>query len=148
MPLNQVVEEIKLVFASKITQKRIIVRNQVSKDVVAYGDPQMIEIMLRNLIANAMKYTYPGGSITVAGECNNQGLVITITDRGTGIEHGDLPKLFRLDTKFSQEGTAGEKGTGLGLILCQALAANNNGTIRLESEIGRGTTVTVQLPAA
>jgi signal transduction histidine kinase len=146
--LSQVVEEIKLVFASNITQKRIIVRNQVPKDVVAYGDPQMIEIMLRNLITNAMKYTYPGGSITIAGECNNQGLSITITDRGTGIEHDDLAKLFRLDTKFSQEGTAGEKGTGLGLILCQALIANNNGTIRLESEIGRGTTVTVQLPAA
>jgi signal transduction histidine kinase len=72
----------------------------------------------------------------------------TKPDRGTGIEKDDLPKLFRMDTKFSQEGTSGEKGTGLGLILCQELITRNQGTIHLESEVGRGTTVTIQLPAA
>jgi signal transduction histidine kinase len=144
--LRDLVEDIKLGLASNITQKRLIVRNQVEKDVVAYADRQMLEIILQNLVSNAMKYSYPGGSITISGQMNGDEAALTIADRGTGIEADDLPKLFRLDARFSKEGTDGEKGTGLGLILCQALMEKNHGTLDLESEIGRGTTVTIKTP--
>jgi signal transduction histidine kinase len=106
----------------------------------------MLEIILQNLVSNAMKYSYPGGSITISGQMNGDEAALTIADRGTGIEADDLPKLFRLDARFSKEGTDGEKGTGLGLILCQALMEKNHGTLDLESEIGRGTTVTIKTP--
>lgn len=144
--LRDLVEDIKLGFASNITQKRLIVRNQVEKEVVAYADRQMLEIILQNLVSNAMKYSYPGGNITISGQMNEHEAVLTIADRGTGIAADELPKLFRLDARFSKEGTDGEKGTGLGLILCQALMEKNHGTLQLESEIGRGTTVTIKSP--
>ncbi len=144
--LRDLVEEIKLGLAPDITQKRLIIRNQLEKDVVAHADRQMLRMVLHNLISNAMKYSYPGGSVTVTGQMNGQEAILTIADRGIGIEADDLPKLFRLDARFSKEGTDGEKGTGLGLILCQALIEKNNGALKLESEIGRGTTVAVNIP--
>lgn len=146
LSLRDLVEAIKLELASQITHKRLIVSNQVSTDVVAYGDKQMLSIVLQNLISNAMKYSYPGGNITINGQNNDHEVTLTIADRGTGIEPDDLPKLFRLESRFSKEGTDGEKGTGLGLILCQALIEKNSGAVQLESEIGRGTTVTVKIP--
>lgn len=144
--VRDLIEEIKLGQASDITQKRLIVRNQLEKHVVAHADRQMLIMVLQNLISNAMKYSYPGGSITVSGQTNGQTVAVTIADRGLGIEAEDLPKLFRLDTRFSKLGTGGETGTGLGLILCQTLVEKNAGTLTLESEIGRGTTVTVKMP--
>lgn len=148
LPLGPLVEEIKLSMAPEITQKRLIVRNQLDTSVVAQADRAMLIMILQNLISNAMKYSYPGGSITVTGQTNGQGASVIVADRGTGIDADDLPKLFRLDTRFSTAGTAGETGTGLGLILCQALAEKNQGTLHIESEIGRGTTVTVTMPTA
>jgi two-component system, sensor histidine kinase and response regulator len=147
LSVRDLVDEIKLSLASNLTHKRLIVRNQVEKDVAAYGDKPMLALALHNLITNAMKYSYPGGSITVSGQMNEHRAIVTIADRGTGIDGADLPKLFRLDTRFSTPGTNGETGAGLGLILCQALVEHHQGDVRLESEVGRGTTVTVAMPA-
>jgi signal transduction histidine kinase len=74
-------------------------------------------------------------------------LELTVSDRGVGIEEDDLPKLFHIDQKLIAEGTAGEKGTGLGLVVSKALIEKHGGEILIESEIGRGTTCTLRLPA-
>jgi two-component system sensor histidine kinase/response regulator len=145
--LTQLVEENKLVFASNATEKRLTLKNQVPKEIVAYADQLMLDMIIRNLISNAMKFSYPGGIITIVAHQNGSVIELMVSDRGIGIEEEDLPKLFHIDRKLVTEGTAGEKGTGLGLVVSKALIEKHGGEILIESEVGRGTTCTLRLPA-
>lgn len=145
--ISPILEENKLLFASQITQKRITVKNQVSKTVQVYADHRMFDTVVRNLLSNAIKFSYPGSIVTFSAAHDAPDVVVTVADRGTGITETDLPKLFQVDQKFSTPGTAGEQGTGLGLILCKALLEKHGGSIAISSEVGRGTTCTLRLPA-
>jgi signal transduction histidine kinase len=107
----------------------------------------MMDTVLRNLLSNALKFTHQGGKIQVSAQPNGAHVDIMVADTGTGIPKEDLPRLFRIDIKYSHHGTAGEEGTGLGLILCKDLVEKNNGRIWVESIPRKGTTFTIRLPA-
>ncbi|NTW23454.1 MAG: HAMP domain-containing histidine kinase, partial [Lentimicrobium sp.] len=115
--------------------------------ITLFADLNMLRTALRNLLSNAVKFSFPGGVIKVKTKVISRNLSITITDEGTGIEAQLLKKLFSLNEEVSAtKGTANEKGTGLGLILCREFVERNGGTISVESEVGKGSTFTIELP--
>ncbi|MCP4403471.1 MAG: hybrid sensor histidine kinase/response regulator [bacterium] len=143
---NTILRNIDL-FSAMANQKDLTLRNSVPDDVSVYGDLKMVDTIVRNLIANALKFTHPGGSINVSARHHEARVEISVTDTGIGISAENTPKLFRIDTRFKHLGTAREKGTGLGLILCKEFVERHHGEIWLESEVGKGTTFTFTLPA-
>jgi signal transduction histidine kinase len=106
----------------------------------------MLNTIVRNLISNALKFTDTEGSITIATILREQEVEIAVSDTGCGIDEDGLTKLFRIDTTYTNTGTAGEQGTGLGLILCKELVEQNKGQIWVESEVEKGTTFRFTLP--
>ena len=106
----------------------------------------MIKTIFRNLISNAIKYTYKGGRVTIDIQQNNDFLEISVTDTGIGIDDDKIDRLFSVTRSFKTLGTGNEPGTGLGLILCKEFITYHNGFISAKSSSGRGTTFTVKLP--
>ncbi len=145
--LDEIVTYNMRLFASNAKHKQIALINQVPKGTIACADKHMIETVMRNLLSNAVKFTYHGGAITVSAHQNEKSVDLAVSDTGTGIPQEEISQLFRIDVKYSNVGTAGEEGTGLGLILCKNLVEKNGGKIWIESEIEHGTTFTIRLPA-
>ena len=115
---------------------------------IVFSDSNMTDTIIRNLLSNAVKYTLPEGeiSIKVIIEKKSNQIKTVISDTGIGIPADMIGKLFSLDRSFSTEGTAGETGTGLGLILCKEFIEKNNGKIWAESVEGKGSVFTFTLP--
>ncbi len=146
MPLGNMIARNINLFSAMANQKQLTLRNSLSDDVGVYGDFNMVDTVVRNLISNALKFTHLGGSIDVSARQHEAMVEISVADTGIGISAENIPKLFRIDTKFKHLGTAREKGTGLGLILCKEFVERHNGKIWVESEIGKGTMFKFTLP--
>ena len=146
LDIEVLVRENVVLFTSKAEQKQILLTSSVQKNTRSYVDYNMINTVLRNLLSNALKFTNAGGTVDVFVTRIGDNVEIAVSDTGIGIVAADLPKLFRIEDKNTHRGTAGEEGTGLGLILCQELVKQNGGTIRVESEEGKGTTFTFTVP--
>ncbi|WP_430814791.1 sensor histidine kinase [Carboxylicivirga sp. RSCT41] len=130
-------------------EKKCVHLNADLKEVCkAYADSQMINTVLRNLINNALKFTEPGNEVLVSLRQEGQFLEVEVKDQGVGIAAENMDKLFRIDVKYKTTGTSGEKGTGLGLILCHEFILKNNGAIWCESEVGKGTSFFFTVPCA
>jgi signal transduction histidine kinase len=129
-------------------EKRIdIVTTLSTAEETICADGDMIRAVLRNLVANAIKFSREGDTITLSAT-ERQGLIeLAVQDTGMGVKQEDLDKLFRV-SGFTTPGTANEKGTGLGLVLCKEFVEKNQGTIKVESTLGMGTTFTIHLPSA
>ncbi|SDS08726.1 Signal transduction histidine kinase [Formosa sp. Hel1_31_208] len=128
----------------KVEQKRIVLIDESHRDFV-YADKSMIEIVIQNLITNAVKFTRVGDVITVSNSDHDGKCLICIEDTGVGISRENLDKLFQSGT-FSTRGTENEKGTGLGLTICKELVELNKGRIWAESTLNVGTKFYVELP--
>jgi len=128
----------------KVEQKRIILIDESRRDFI-FADRSMIEIVIQNLIMNAVKFTRVGNSITVSNSDHNGKSLICIEDTGVGISKENIDKLFKSGS-FTTRGTSNEKGTGLGLSICKELVELNNGRIWVESTPGIGTKFYVELP--
>lgn len=105
-----------------------------------------ITTVVRNLISNAIKFTPEGGVITLTSSAKEKSVVVSIADNGVGMSEDVMQKLFRIDAKHTTKGTADEKGTGLGLILCREFIEKNSGRIWVESQAGKGSTFFFELP--
>ena len=127
-------------------KKKISVEIVCDEFLKAVLDREMIAIVLRNLISNAMKFSTVGGKILVTALLEIDQIKISIIDYGVGISDDIIPKLFRLDENISTVGTNGEQGSGMGLILCNDIVKKHNGEISVRSKEGRGSTFTIQIP--
>ena len=127
-------------------QKAITLTQAVNPSLLGMADHKMIDAVVRNLISNAIKFTNSGGTIEVSGNDDGAFMTIAVKDNGVGIGEQFLPKLFRIDEQYRRTGTANERGTGLGLILCKEFVERNGGEIRVESKIGNGSTFSFTLP--
>jgi signal transduction histidine kinase/ligand-binding sensor domain-containing protein len=145
--INQLVEQNIILLSESLTDKKINVRKELKESYDVYADPNMINTVIRNLLSNAIKYTNPGGEILIGCIRKDSKIEVSIRDTGTGMTPEVLDKLFRVDANFSSEGTQGETGTGLGLILCNEFVTKNGGTISVESSPGKGSKFTFTLPA-
>ena len=112
------------------------------------GQRDMLAAVIRNLVSNAVKFTLPGGTVTVAARSVDAGVEISVTDTGVGMSPGKVEDLFRLDRRASTAGTAGERGSGLGLLLCRDLVERQGGILEVRSAVDRGTAFRFSLPEA
>jgi signal transduction histidine kinase len=114
--------------------------------VTLYTDPDRLELVLTNLMDNAMDYTNPGGAITLSCVVDLGAVNISIADAGQGIEPEFLPRIFERFYRAGKPRSTGRGGAGLGLSICKELVETLGGRIRVESLPGKGTTFTVTLP--
>ena len=126
--------------------KGIRFKYSLRDEVHAYGDREMISTVLRNLINNAVKYSRKGGVVDIHIIEEDESLEVLVRDQGIGMSKDVAEKIFRIDEKYKSPGTMGEKGTGLGLILCKEFMEINKGRIWCESKEGSGTTFHITIP--
>lgn len=126
--------------------KGINLKLEIEEKLSILVDRDMFETIMRNLISNAIKYSYSGGSITLSAVEENEFVKISVMDSGVGIKEDNLKKLFSFNNHFTTKGTNEEKGTGLGLLICKEMIEKNGGSIKVESAEGKGTTFSFTLP--
>ena len=136
-------DKVKLI-EQRLDSKGIDLIDHSLRDFV-YADRSMFEIVIQNLLANAVKFCKKGDSITISNHISNGSCIISIADTGIGISKENIDKLFKSNS-FTTIGTSNEKGTGLGLSICKELVELNHGKIWVESNLNVGTTFYVQLP--
>ena len=126
--------------------KRIIINNSIKVSTFIVADNNMITTIIRNLISNAINYTFENGEISINAIIHSDYIQISVKDTGMGMTQENIQKLFRIDTHIVSVGTNMEKGTGLGLILCKEFVEKHRGRIWVESDYGKGSTFLFTLP--
>ncbi|MBX2906097.1 MAG: tetratricopeptide repeat-containing sensor histidine kinase [Taibaiella sp.] len=129
-------------------EKRIKIENEVSPSAAAMADAGDIDVIARNLLSNALKFTPSGGVVQITTTRADGKLLLTVKDTGIGMDAERLGKLFSLEHQLSTSGTAGEQGMGIGLLMSTEFAKANGGAITAESTPGEGSAFTLELPAA
>ncbi len=143
---NQIIEETLAPLQEAINQKSIQIQKQILVFSKVFTDKQFLQIIIRNLVVNAIKYSVKGGTITIIMDRKINQLVIRIADNGVGIDKERLSTLFNNDVNNSTRGTADEKGSGLGLQICKDLIEKYGGSIHVESEPNKETIFIIQTP--
>lgn len=132
--------------SEQAASKKISLTSNISDSRFVFADRNMLEIIFRNLLTNAIKYTHEEGEIFV-DSCDSDGFVcFSIKDNGVGMDKETKANIFNINAVRSQKGTKGEKGTGLGIGLCKEFVEKHNGFIEIESEPGVGTIFRINLP--
>ena len=146
LDLNYLASSTVEVLHAMAEQKQIALRNEIRNHFWVNADYYMTTTVMRNLLSNALKFTPSGGEIILSSRQGERDIEVSVSDTGVGMTPEVIAKLFRIDAHHTTAGTAGEHGSGLGLILCHDLARKNGGTILVESEVGKGTTFRFNLP--
>ncbi len=144
--INHIVTSIFQLLKSNAFRKNITLVNNTNPDNIAYADENMIYSVLNNLISNAIKFTHHGGEIIVSSREEGDKIITTVRDNGVGMEKEQIDNLFALNQSFTTPGTAKEKGTGLGIILCRDFINKNFGKLWVESKPGEGSEFSFSLP--
>lgn len=131
---------------SNAEEKGISIENQVSDAIYVHADANMVKTILRNLIANGIKFSHSGNKVVIQAEETSNNVEISVVDEGVGIEQDALEKVLDKQSTYTTFGTDGEKGSGLGLDLCIDFVEMHGGTIGVESEPGQGSVFTFTLP--
>lgn len=143
---REVLDEVLEILSPHANEKDIAINVTVEDDSIVLADINMIKTVMRNLITNAIKFTNKGGHVDVKVKNVNGSAVITVSDNGIGISADDLKKLFDYSQVRSTVGTASEKGSGLGLVLCKEFVEKHYGKLWVESEKGSGSSFSFTLP--
>lgn len=143
--LRKIVDE-NIQLLTSLQTKQIKLINHVPENVFGFADSNTVNLVIRNLITNAIKFTNDGGEIAITAEGNDHRLMIGVHDNGIGIKPDVQEMLFDKTSPYTTRGTANEKGTGLGLILCKEFVEKNGGTIWVESAENKGSTFWFTLP--
>lgn len=146
--ITEVLNENQSLLQAQARQKQITVTQRFAQAMSVRAHRNSIQTVVRNLVSNAIKFTPAGGQITLDLQVTGRMARVSITDTGVGMSPEVIQKLFRIDTKHSTKGTAEEKGTGLGLILCKDFVEKNGGTIGVDSKPGQGSVFYFTVPLA
>jgi len=133
-------QEVTSLLEQSAKNKEITIINEVKPQTMVFADEKSTSVVFRNLLTNALKFTYKGGTIKIQAEEKETEYNILVTDNGVGMTEEKISTLFSITDKTSEPGTNNETGTGLGLILCKEFIERNNGKIRVESQPGKGST--------
>ena len=144
--LFNIAEDTLELFHSGASAKKINLTSNILPKCFIYADRNMVKTVVRNLVSNAIKFTYANGNILLNVEDKDKEIELTISDDGMGMSQHVLDKLFDLDTKHLIKGTNNETGTGLGLILCKEFIEKNKGSLKVESAPGKGSTFRITFP--
>jgi two-component system, sensor histidine kinase and response regulator len=145
LDINSLVEEVLQLLRIQADAKRVRVERKISLPVYAYADKDMINLVVRNLVSNAIKFTPMGGCITVGTGEHDGFSEVFVRDTGRGISREEMRKINE-NSFYSTRGTSSEAGTGLGLMLCKEFLERNQGRLMIESEPGQGSTFSFTLP--
>lgn len=143
--IHKIVDE-NIQLLKSIPNKQISLHNEVAPDTIGFADSNTVNLVIRNLITNAIKFTNDGGTVVIAAKDDDTQWVISVEDNGVGMKDDVLKILFDKTAPYTTRGTANEKGTGLGLILCKEFVEKNGGRIFVESEEGRGSKFSFTIP--
>lgn len=146
--LSPLVEEVIKLAQPNAQKKKQKMVYSIESDCLLEADRDMIATIIRNLVFNAIKFSEEGKRIQINASTNEGKVVFAVIDKGIGISEEKQKHLFSLEENISTNGTLGETGSGLGLILCKEFAEKNGGTIEVQSEPGKGSVFTVCLPCA
>lgn len=145
--LPEIFARLERLFRPSMQQKELDLEFITERDLIVFTDPDLFNTILRNLISNALKFTSKGGMISVRAAKKDEGTIeIEVKDTGSGIEQDRIDSLFRIEQNTSTRGTEGEKGTGLGLLICKEFVDKMNAGIRVDSVVEKGTAVIITLP--
>lgn len=153
MPINPELAPIQPIISEEIenllaqaAKKSIKISSLVDSNIIAYSDKNLVAIITRNLIGNAIKFTPENGKITIYATEKGNFVEVSVSDSGVGLTSQEVSNLFLLDSSFTTKGTENESGSGLGLIICKELVEKSGGQIEIKSEKGIGSTFTFTLP--
>jgi signal transduction histidine kinase len=154
LELSELAETTTTLLQKTARTKQIRLEQTIEEGLNIYADKYMIDTVIRNLTSNALKFTPEGGQVTLSAQTNGlssdlegtQWVEVSISDTGVGLSQEDINKLFKIEVYHTTQGTAQEKGTGLGLILCQEMVEKNGGRIWVESELGKGSVFKFTVP--
>ncbi|MFD1294996.1 PAS domain S-box protein [Lutibacter holmesii] len=144
--LAPIINNVVALSCSNAKAKNIKLKYKQPSVIEAYTDVNMLKVVLRNLISNAIKFTNVNGKIDIFTIQNENHIEIKVSDNGVGMPKETQQKLFNINPTIVKDGTAAEKGTGLGLILCKEFVEKLNGKIWVESELGIGSSFIFTLP--
>ena len=145
--LHSIGSDVIALFSEAITKKELKVDFAIAKEISVYADKEDVNIIFRNVLSNAIKFTHTRGMISISANTQENSVIIEFVDNGVGMS-AETQKLVCDSRKYySTFGTNNEKGTGLGLMLCKTLLARNNGKISVDSIENNGTTFFVHLPS-
>ena len=144
--LNELIEDVVKLISFAANKKEIRINVNLDQQDVVFCDLNTISTVFRNLLSNAVKFTHRGGEISVTSKIAKTEIAVSVTDNGVGIKKEDIGEIFKIDSEVSTKGTANEKGTGLGLMICKEFTELNNGKISVTSEHGKGSVFTIILP--
>lgn len=144
--LKELVQKNATLLDQQFRNKHIVLNVDVNAEHHIFADYNMIDTVVRNLLSNSIKFTEYNGRVTVSSFAHDDDIVLSIADTGVGMSTDQLKRLFKLDKANISSGTAGERGTGLGLVISHDFIAANNGKINVESRPGQGTTFHIALP--
>jgi signal transduction histidine kinase/DNA-binding response OmpR family regulator/ligand-binding sensor domain-containing protein len=142
----EVVDETFHVMGVNAKKKDVRLINNMSQSHKVFADKNMITTVIRNLVNNAIKFTEEGGKIEVNAISDDNQATINVIDTGVGIPANKIDKLFKVESQYSTQGTSGEEGTGLGLMICKEFVTSNKGGISVSSNPGQGTCFSISLP--
>lgn len=148
VPLEHIISENINLLSEIADNKSIRVVSKVPPGTLVWSDPNQVDIVVRNLISNALKFTPENGIVTLEAQEEKDHWLISIRDTGVGMDRVTLQKLFGDHHSHTTYGTANEKGTGLGLSLCKEMVEKNNGKIWVDSMLRKGSTFYFTLPKA
>lgn len=146
--LEELIDDTFDLLALNAQSKNIWLIKNIQDSCQAMVDAHMIDIVVRNLVSNAIKFTNDGSVTVHCKPAPEHQVEVIVQDTGIGIAHEDVGRLFKVDSHYTTEGTNREKGTGLGLLLCKELVEKNGGTIWVESKEGKGSCFKFRLPQA
>lgn len=144
--IDEVVEGVLDIFSLVSKSKNIQLVNDSIDTVTVHADVDMVKTILRNLLSNALKFSYEGSQIIIGSQVETDKVIVSVKDSGKGMSAEDKEKLLKTETHFSRYGTNNEEGSGLGLLLCQDFAIKNGGDLWFESEEGKGSTFFFSIP--
>ena|SRR5690554_4113729 len=145
--LNLIIEKCLSLLMHNLQLKNIKFENTISPDATIYADEELMTVVFRNLISNAIKFTHRGGTITLTIDLSGDQAIVGVRDTGIGIPPERLNNIFKAINNHTIAGTEGESGTGLGLAISKDFIEKNNGRIWIESTPGKGSVVYFSIPA-
>jgi signal transduction histidine kinase len=149
VPLVELADQVGLAFEQRMADKQIRFATRFPDDALeVWGDGNRLGQVITNLLGNAVVFTEPGGTITLACERRDRRAILSVTDTGVGIPEKDLPHIFESFFHLEKSRTRNLGGTGLGLAICKAIIEAHGGRIAVVSRVGEGTTFTVDLALA
>jgi signal transduction histidine kinase len=147
LKVNDLLEECVREMKVNLDHKKVECLLKISNSCIVFADKTMIHTVFRNLIINAIKFSFPGSKIRISSKTTADECTIIVSDEGIGIQPEIQAKLFTGNEVVSTPGTTGESGSGLGLVICKEFLEKNRGTISVESEPGNGSSFIVSLPS-